>query len=112
MNRVLGRRGARSAVRGSAARHEAPGNLCDARMPQESWLRDGPREQTRQLPSRDTLVDARHARAMDHDQVLLRWTETLSGLDSERVKSAREEVAGWEFPDVSAALLVGSVDAY
>lgn len=49
---------------------------------------------------------------MDHNPVLLRWTDTLSGLDAERVTSAREEVGRWGFAHVSAALLADSVDAY
>lgn len=49
---------------------------------------------------------------MDHNPVLLRWTETLSGLDATRVTCAREEVGSWGFARLTAALLIDSVDAY
>lgn len=41
--------------------------------------------------------------------MLLRWTDTLGGLDPERVRDAREEVDSWGWAHVSAALLADSL---
>jgi hypothetical protein len=49
---------------------------------------------------------------VEHDALLLDWTEKLTRLNPERVATARDEVASWEFPNVSAALLAENLDGY
>ena len=49
---------------------------------------------------------------MRHDPFILLWSEKLTGLEQDRVSSAREELASWGFPRLSSELLTESVDDY
>lgn len=49
---------------------------------------------------------------MQHDPFILLWSEKLTGLEPERISAARDELASWDFPRLSAELLSDTVDDY
>jgi hypothetical protein len=45
------------------------------------------------------------------DELILHWTEALTGLEPARVRQARERIASWDLPHVGKELSAATVDA-